>query len=734
MGQSNYRSRWQPRFPHVRGAAAAGNANPNNIKTFDRVLPAVQLHLAPVFASSFSLQASFKSMAAYGRRVRGPLSFSVFRDGDGEPGDRHEEVQNHARLQKRPPAEDRLCERPPKPAAPRSTPSTPFPFAHNTSTSSTSSDDPVKLPPTAAHRPPCDPNAHALLGASPPSSPETVCWSRQPLSSQPGRTAGLNSHSVSRHARSKSENTNKPAGYRLSLALEPVDARFWHRPTSTLSPTLSAPASPTLSLITCHRTRLSSPATGNVSPELDSRSGPLPSTNSSDSLAGRPSLSDRTNTFTETGSSVQQPAATVTDTTSTNASSVALEQNFASRTRPFKNRMANQNEDNIMGDSPAKSSSSSNLLRRLNGVLAEKTTNLKRVRPFGLSTAPKKPQISAPYDVRRETTPPRRPNPGEGQREWGVPELINQQPTIPADVPDETSQGQQPVQRSSMEITPASLKDTEASFGSNETVTNATSPSFTALPSQPHRTPASRGLRSMVPKIPNRMSKLALNDQYSPNASAANEPTDEKNLSRTEKQSVFQRIKDTLNLTRRHRRRNTAVQSAMDLQAINDHNSPVIQPHLRASQSAVLLPSHGLHGRARQSMLPPIEVGPEMTFSGMNLLPDTDATSRESVVRRSIASPPPAPDNSAATHGDHNQMEFPAFARDPHIPASVTTAGHNGFHLMQPLHSHEDVMEFIEAPNTMESANNDGEKGSASEGILGDQITADNATNAACPT
>lgn len=99
MGQSNYRSRWQPRFPHVRGAAAAGNANPNNIKAFDRVLPAVQLHLAPVFASSFSLQASFKSMAAYGRRVRGPLSFSVFRDGDGEPGDRHEEVQSACQRQ-----------------------------------------------------------------------------------------------------------------------------------------------------------------------------------------------------------------------------------------------------------------------------------------------------------------------------------------------------------------------------------------------------------------------------------------------------------------------------------------------------------------------------------------------------------------------------------------------------------------------------------------------------------
>ncbi|KAF4303677.1 hypothetical protein GTA08_BOTSDO08475 [Botryosphaeria dothidea] len=47
---------------------------------------------------------------------------------------------------------------------------------------------------------------------------------------------------------------------------------------------------------------------------------------------------------------------------------------------------ANQNEDTSIRNSSAKSSSSTDLLKRLNDILSEKTTNLKRVRPFGLST------------------------------------------------------------------------------------------------------------------------------------------------------------------------------------------------------------------------------------------------------------------------------------------------------------------------------------------------------------
>lgn len=46
----------------------------------------------------------------------------------------------------------------------------------------------------------------------------------------------------------------------------------------------------------------------------------------------------------------------------------------------------NQNEDTSICNSPAKGSSSTDLLKRLNGVLSEKTTNPKRVRPFGPST------------------------------------------------------------------------------------------------------------------------------------------------------------------------------------------------------------------------------------------------------------------------------------------------------------------------------------------------------------
>ncbi|KAK7701619.1 hypothetical protein SLS57_011670 [Botryosphaeria dothidea] len=46
----------------------------------------------------------------------------------------------------------------------------------------------------------------------------------------------------------------------------------------------------------------------------------------------------------------------------------------------------NQNEDTSICNSPAKGSSSADLLKRLNGVLSEKTTNPKRVRPFGPST------------------------------------------------------------------------------------------------------------------------------------------------------------------------------------------------------------------------------------------------------------------------------------------------------------------------------------------------------------
>ncbi|GME33496.1 proteophosphoglycan ppg4 [Neofusicoccum parvum] len=92
MGRNNSRPRWQPRLPHV-GAAAACDANAN-VKPLDRVLPALQLHLAPVFASSFARGASVKSMAAFGKRGRGPLSFSVFRDDDDERRDGREDPQS----------------------------------------------------------------------------------------------------------------------------------------------------------------------------------------------------------------------------------------------------------------------------------------------------------------------------------------------------------------------------------------------------------------------------------------------------------------------------------------------------------------------------------------------------------------------------------------------------------------------------------------------------------------
>lgn len=100
MGKSNSSSassswwpRWQSRLPHV-GAAAACDAKPppapaHNVLPFDRmlpVLPVLQLHLAPAFASSFNRRESLNSMASYGKRGRGPFPFTVFHDEDQEEG------------------------------------------------------------------------------------------------------------------------------------------------------------------------------------------------------------------------------------------------------------------------------------------------------------------------------------------------------------------------------------------------------------------------------------------------------------------------------------------------------------------------------------------------------------------------------------------------------------------------------------------------------------------------
>ncbi|EKG21581.1 hypothetical protein MPH_01089 [Macrophomina phaseolina MS6] len=368
-------------------------------------------------------------------------------------------------------------------------------------------------------------------------------------------------------------------------------------------------------------------------------------------------------------------------------------------------------------------------LNRYNGVLGEKTANLKRSLPFPttatLPKAPSKLSISAPYDVRQETTPPRRPKPGEVRRKWGAPEMVEAKPDIPFIISEQLGQGKQ---RSSLEISPAPHRAPGHSKRT-DSANSMASDSVTALPSQPPTSPTGTlGFRHWVPKIPNRMSKLAINELPSHDG-GHDESKDTKTISRTSKLSVLQRMKESLNLARRHRRRNTATQSAMDLPLspgpVGD-NLPGVQPQPRVSQSIINLPLTGSHIqsiRNRSSMLPPINAGPSMTLSGMDLIACAYDVSRESATKTEVAASSRNSSSSATASGDRHQKELPGFARDRHILTGIKVGGHNGFYGMNPLRSHQDVMAFAKPPATG-PANEKGQRISACESVVNEQAAA----------
>ncbi|EOD43546.1 Proteophosphoglycan ppg4 [Neofusicoccum parvum] len=344
----------------------------------------------------------------------------------------------------------------------------------------------------------------------------------------------------------------------------------------------------------------------------------------------------------------------------------------------------------------SRNASSASLLSKVSGVLAEKSANLKRSLPF-LPTAAEPPKpistlsIGAPYDVRQGagamSNPPRPPKPGEDHREWGAPDLVERKPIIP-------------------EVGKIAEDQTRA----------------------------------------NRMSRLGLNEQVSAQsidkddgASISNTAAQLSADKQPVKESIFQKMKNTFNLSRRHKRRNTTFHSAMEISTPikdNDHQPAALQGNLRASQSAAMLTSASIVHIGRQKSpspvedvdlvkdtppmrrhhfaeLPPIKSGPEFTFSHMSLLGnagkapvsrDESRPSSESQVNIPSAATPDeitsraGSANSAKSHGSGSEDDRPPFTKDQHIPADLSIAGHNGLHCMNPLRSHGNVLEFSEYP------------------------------------
>ncbi|KAL1629175.1 hypothetical protein SLS56_005510 [Neofusicoccum ribis] len=717
MGRNNSRPRWQPRLPHV-GAAAACDANAN-VKPLDRVLPALQLHLAPVFASSFARGASVKSMAAFGKRGRGPLSFSVFRDDDDERRDGREDPQSR----------------------PRQHLTTYF-----------GSTDRLALTPTVS---PC---------------------------------------SASRHVRCTSLNTDDLVIRRLSQALEPVDAPLSQRASATLSELLSAPASPALSQVTCDSAHFNSSGFAQLSPGHQTGSDPLASNSSSNPFTEQQSLSDRSDTVTTSNSSLQHQSSDLTDTTVTDAPSITPDYTFNLRKRKTLRDLAKMSrerkpkeqrtpESGTPTQMTSRNASSASLLSKVSGVLAEKSANLKRSLPF-LPTAAEPPKpistlsIGAPYDVRQGagamSNPPRPPKPGEDHREWGAPDLVERKPIIPEvgkiaedQMRDKrqasNANGSEPrsrtQQRGSMDITVAPREESQpsshngVSMGSSSMECSAggaqkgiiyseESPSMTALPTRP---PTVMGLRQLVSSA-NRMSRLGLNEQVSAQSIDKDDGVSISNTAaqlsadkQPVKESIFQKMKNTFNLSRRHKRRNTTFHSAMEISTPikdNDHQPAALQGNLRASQSAAMLTSASIVHIGRQKSpspiedvdlvkdtppmrrhhfaeLPPIKSGPEFTFSHMSLLGnagkapisrDESRPSSESQVNIPSAATPDeitsraGSANSAKSHGSGSEDGRPPFTKDQHIPAGLSIAGHNGLHCMDPLRSHGNILEFAEYP------------------------------------
>ncbi|KAK0654694.1 hypothetical protein DIS24_g5120 [Lasiodiplodia hormozganensis] len=723
------------------GAAPTRDAN-SNVKPLDRVLPVLQLHLAPVFASSFSRSDSVKSMATYGKRVRGPFSFSVFRDDHGAPGDAGE-GQSHSKLQKRPRRDDPLRERPEKTTLARAKPSTTPSLPQPAFVSSTTSDDPVDLSrPLANPDLPRLPEAR-LSSREPPASQHLARRSLQPLSSHfghpgaPDLTSGSASRSASRHARSTSASTDGAIVHRLSSTLEPVGTPLSYRAPAALSQLWSTPSSPALSPVTCQR------ASRSGSDELPVNhcrfSRPFAAHNSSSSY----SLSDRSDTLT-TNTSNQRTAsdftdATLTDTT-TDLPSLALRQKFGLRNRRAVRQAQKMDRPNAsmvgtVGMGPehgnpnqfeTRNASSASLFNKVSGVLGEKSANLKRSLPFMTSMTPPKPvekmSIGAPYDVRQGaeamSTPPRRPKAGEDVRSWGAPERVNKKPVLPGGIE------QQPKSKAMKTHGNSGTRDGHSTSPHHDTMKTSSaehkkdpsvgkqslgrsSPSMTALPTRP---PTSIGLRGWVSST-HRLSKLALNEQ-SPGETSDNDSSVEnasnsqhqQDQSRPAKASILERMKNTLNLTRRHKRRNTTVQTAVDL-----HN-PEPATSLRTSRSAAMLSSPlafrserpGKFSPTMESIpsagtkmpeLPPINSGPAITFSSMSLLHAPRADDRD------ISAP--ASKSPVEAYGGRTKAELPAFATESSMPDITDVSGHNGFHRMSPLRSHTNVMEFAEAPSAV---------------------------------
>ncbi|KKY14561.1 hypothetical protein UCDDS831_g08221 [Diplodia seriata] len=80
-----------------------------------------------------------------------------------------------------------------------------------------------------------------------------------------------------------------------------------------------------------------------------------------------------------------------------------------------------------------------------------------------------------------------------------------------------------------------------------------------------------------------------------------------------------------------------------------------------------------------------------MTFSSMSLLQSPRQDSRDVSAT--------APKSSQGAYASRPTEELPAFAKESSMPEGIEVSGHNGFHRMNPLRSHANVMEFAEAPS-----------------------------------
>ncbi|KAL1636444.1 hypothetical protein SLS58_009797 [Diplodia intermedia] len=373
--------------------------------------------------------------------------------------------------------------------------------------------------------------------------------------------------------------------------------------------------------------------------------------------------------------------------------------------------------------SKTRNASSGSLFNKFGEVLGEKTTNLKRSLPFmASSTSPKpteKMKIGAPFNARQGAgamaTPPRRPKPGEDARTWGTPDLVDTKPKLPGGI-EQQSEAQvtttagnsgtrgahstSPV-HDTMGISEAEQKNSTVN---KKSLDRRSSCSITALP----RPPASNGLRGLMASA-HRLSRLALNDPF-PSAGSdsdsraenAGDARQQQERIRPKKSSIFEQMKNTLK-GRRHKRSNTTVQTQVDF-----HESAP-QSSLRTSRSAALLTSQPAvsserHGGISPPMeaalgestmvppeLPPINSGPAMTFSSMSLLQSPRQDSRD--VSATAAK------SSQGSYASRPTEELPAFAKESSMPEGIEVSGHNGFHRMNPLRSHANVMEFAEAPS-----------------------------------